>query len=238
MIKITNNKNESILLKYYHIEKYCINEINKNKKDIANFNEFNNKYSYFNPYFDYIFHIKKYKLHEPLLIPNTILNNENRYYYIIEKDKEVINSNSYDFTLMDDIGISIKTDPYLINEGFFILSDGTMITNNFVERHLCNAKMILNNELIKSITIYNKYKKFINQNGQYFQYNIIDFLIESLGIIYGKKDGKIIKLTMNNKIITKKQLNTIRELKSKYYVLIEYCEDYKNPKKLVYKYRE
>ena len=235
MTKIITNKNQEIDIKYYEIEEYCKNEISNNKENIEDFNNFKKDYNYFNPCFDYIFHNKKYILYDPLLIKNTKLYNENRYYYIIEDNMQVTNKNFYDFTLMNDTCVSIIKNPYEIYEGFFILDDGTILTNNFVERHLRSAKLILNNYLINSLLVYKKYLNFIKKNEKYFQYHIIDFLTEDLGIIHGKKYSHNIDLIINSLIITDNQLNTIKRLKKYYKVNYEDCNNYNKVDKLTYK---
>lgn len=228
MTKILTDKGIEININYFEIEKYCMNEVKK-LKDIEDFNEYKKKYNYFNAYFDYIFNKKKYILHEPLLILDTYLYNDNNKYYIIENNKELINKNYFDFSLMNDLCVSIVNNPYHIEEGFFILCDGTILTNNYVKRHLNSAKLILNKYLISSIVIYKKYLNFIKKHDKYFQYHIIDFLTEELGIIYGKRNGIYISIINNNNKITKEQLNTINNMK-KYYNVI--CEDYNNYNKL------
>lgn len=234
LIKIITNEKEEIHLKYYEIEKYCINEINK--KYQKKFNDFKNKYNYYKPYFDYIFHLEKYKLYNPLLIPNSILINENNYYYI-NKDEEIKNKYNYDFSLMNDICISIVNNPYEIEEGFFILKDGTILTNNYVERHLKSARLILNSYLINSFSIYKNYLKFIANNDKYFQYKIIDFLTEDLGIIHGKRQGMNIDLITNNEKITEKQLNTLKKLKKYFKTNYEDYNNYNRINKLIYRNR-
>lgn len=233
MPKIITDKKEIIDINYYEIENFCKNEILKNKEDIENFNIFKEEYKTFNAYFDYIFHKKKYTLLNPLLIPDTILYNENMDYYIIDLKRE--QNNLSDFSLSNDTCIPILKSIYNLKAGFFILVDGTIITTDFVERHLSVAKNILNAELIESISVYNKYLKYIEQNKNSIKYNIIDFLTEELGIVYGKKQGIFVKLILNNELITKEQNATINKLKKVFNVIDEYCDRYKTEQKMFYK---
>lgn len=234
MTKIITNKNIEVDIKYCEIENFCINEIMNNNEYLKEFMEFKKNYNYFNAYFDFIFHTKKYKLCEPLLIKGTYLFNNDNYYYIIKDNKE-INKGYYDFTLMSDFYISIVTNPYEIQEGFFILNDGTLLTTNYVERHLKSAKVILNNYLIKHSYVYKKYLRFIEDKGINFEYYIIDFLIENLGIIYGKKYGINVDLISNKYTITQTQLNTIKKLLKYYNVKNEDYNNFNN--KMFYKNR-
>ena len=236
MTKIITQENKEIDIKYYQIENFCRNEIIKNNY-IEDFNKFKINYNYFNAYFDYIFHIKKYILKEPLCIPNTYLYNKYKFYYILNNNEELVNSYNFDFSLMNDICASIVNNPFEINEGFFILKDGTLLTNNYVERHLKSAKMILNSYLINSITFYKDYLKFIENNDIYFQYKIIDFLTENLGIIHGKRYGKYIDLIINNEKITKEQLDTLKKIKKYFKTNSEDFNNYNKINKLIYRNR-
>lgn len=216
MIKVIN-KDKEYKLEYYELLNFCkfiteeLIQDNSNKQD---FFKLKKEYSYYEPYFDYIFGKNTFTMHNPLYIENTKLISKNNK-YIIKKDNE-----DYNFTYTNDHIIGLN-NLYKVDCGFIILEDGTILDNSYVERHVINARNILNQYLIrdKETNIY--FKKYI-KNDEYNIYKIVDFLIEEKAMIYGRKNGNLnIELTININKLTKEQLKTISKLKRKYKIDIK-----------------
>lgn len=211
MIKIKIN-NKEYEIEYYDLLEFCKEltlELINEETNRINFKEFQKKYTYFYPYFDYIFGEQKNIIINPFYLDDCIFEFKDNKYHITES-----NNLTHTFTYSSDdyVGLN-KTNT--IETGFFILEDGTIIDNRYVDRHLVNATTLLNNYLIQD-----KYlcKSFLRlKQDKYYIFKIIDFLIKEKGIIYGRKESnRILDLTINQVDITKKQLNTINLLSKKY----------------------
>ena len=211
MIKIKINSKE-YEIEYYDLLKFCKEltlELTNEETNRINFKEFQKKYTYFSPYFDYIFGEQKNIIINPFYLENSTFECKDNKYNIIES-----NNLSHIFTYSNDdfIGLN-KTNK--IENGFFILEDGTIIDNRYVERHLINATTLLNNYLIQDKYLCKSF--FILKHDKYYMFKIIDFLIKEKGVIYGRKDSnKILDLTINQLDITEEQLNIINLLSKKY----------------------
>ena len=216
MIKVIN-KDKEYKLEYYELLDFCKKITEQLIHDNSNKQEFfklKKQYSYYEPYFDYVFGKNNFIILNPLYIKDTKLtSNGNKY--IIEKDNI-----DYNFTYANDNAIGLNK-LYKVDCGFIILEDGTILDNRFVERHLINARNILNQYLIRDKEINISFKKYI-KGDEYNIYKIVDFLIEEKAIIYGRKNGNLnIELTININKLTKEQLKTITKLKRKYKIDIK-----------------
>lgn len=216
MIKVIN-KDKEYKLEYYELLNFCkliteeLIQDNSNKQD---FFKLKKEYSYYEPYFDYIFGKNNFTMHNPLYIENTkLISKSNKY--IIKKDNE-----DYNFTYTNDYIIGLN-NLYRVDCGFIILEDGTILDNSYVERHVINARNILNQYLIRDKETNKYFKKYIKSD-EYNIYKIVDFLIEEKAMIYGRKNGNLnIELTININKLTKEQLKTISKLKRKYKIDIK-----------------
>lgn len=219
MINI-NKDDEFYKIEYYEILMFCkkmTEELIRSKTKRIKYENLKQKYSYFEPYFDFIFGENKYILNNPFYLENTIFESTLNKYFITK------NNYVYNFNYSSDYCVGLNKTG-IVEYGFFILQDGTLLDNRYAERHLMNAMTILNNYLIKDKYINKLFLK--NKMDNYYMYNIIDFLIKEIGIIYGRKDGnKILDTTINKYEITKEQLNTINRLSKKYKINITNFED-------------
>lgn len=211
MIKIKIN-NKEYEIEYYDLLKFCKEltlELTNEETNRINFKEYQKKYTYFSPYFDYIFGEQKNTVINPFYLENPKFECKDNKYIITEP-----NNLSHIFTYSTDDFIGLN-ETNKIETGFFILEDGTIIDNRYVERHLINATTLLNNYLIQDKYLCKSF--FRLKHDKYYMFKIIDFLIKEKGVIYGRKDGnRILDLTINQLDITEEQLNTINLLSKKY----------------------
>lgn len=233
-VKVIGPDNKKTELNYFDLLFFCQKKteeyISLSSENLKKFREFRKKYTIFDPYFDFVMMELKYILLNPFfekeeyLLPydgkyyiNYLHNNSINYDELINKKP----SFSFDFLPATDYNVCMNKKRLKIDTriGFYIDSEGNSYNNDILERHLKMANLLLNQQLIRSFGICNKYKNYTKINGYHRK---VDFLGEKLGYMIGFPSDQNM-IIFNSKLLTKEQKKYLDLFQIKYRTKIEDC---------------
>lgn len=169
---LVSENNEQIKCKYYEIEEKCVAIIESKRKEDPNlenqFQEFRKKYTYFNPYFDFVLCVLKYKIYNPLDLADACLYGKEDEIHLFH-----LNMDHVLCPINDDAHIGLYNPKKeelrvsLIDEnGLGIGPKGT--------KHNYIARFILNQFFIKDE---NLYRTYLEKRENFYFFSYANFLI-------------------------------------------------------------
>ena len=215
------NKFEEKELEYYKLGEYCKSLCEKyislNDENKQEFDEFSKKYTYFQPYFDFVMKYMDGVVYSPFFDDRKCIVIVDDKYHIQPLELENNILGSFDMVLSDDRSIGLNSKIRCEDtEGCFVDLSGNILQLDIAGRHLKLAYTILNQALMTSITTCKKFKEF-KENGNIT--HMIDFLINYYGYAYVKyKEPK--RVIYNSAAITEAQYKAFCN-KKKYYNIYE-----------------
>lgn len=198
----------SVYMEYYEVENFCIEEIKKiisvNVKLMEKFQNFQKKYSYFKPYFDFIVFEMGYIFLNPLLKESKFGIIEN-----IDLSKKT-SSPMLQSTPMNDENLHIKELSFGFYPSSIITVDDFVLDKENYISHKNLLDHILNQILISSKEIYYDYLKYKNEG---------NYLVNRLGFMWFAnyevyEEGVLLIYTPN--LFTEKQRRFYLGLKDYY----------------------
>lgn len=216
---IVSPDQEITIIKYFDILYYCVRKteeyISVSKQNLEHFQSFREKYTHFDPYFDFVMLELKHILIGPFFQPDHYLLPYNGKYYIMLLNQvsmyyrdltSQIPNFSFDFLPATDenicMNLPIQGDTRI---GFYVDDEGNLYHNYLLERHLKMAYLLLHQQMIYRPDICRKYYHYMIKYGYYKK---VDFLTEKLGYMLGFPSDQN-QIIFNLKMLTEKQKNLL-----------------------------